>query len=77
MDSLVVSLIVLVPLEPGVHSVEEPRFPRSVLVLPAISPRIRESFLQVEELFIFIQILGGFFFVKTFGGEIGKGGGRS
>jgi hypothetical protein len=72
-DSLVMRLIVLVPLETGMHTVEESRFSRSELVLPTVSPGIEKTFVEVEKLFVFVQVFGSLFSVHSFGCEIGKG----
>ena len=72
--SLVMRLIVLVPFESSMNSVEEPRLSRPELVLPTVSPRVEQPFVEVEELFVFVQVFGSFFSVQPFGCEVGERG---
>lgn len=70
-------LIVLVPLEPGVNSVEESRFSRPELVFPTVGSGIVQAFLEVEEFFVLVQIPRGFVLVEPFRSKICQRGSRN
>lgn len=66
-------LVVFVPFESSVHSVEESWFSGPELVFPAVGTGVVQALFQIEELFVLIQMFGRFVLVKTFCCEIGHG----
>lgn len=71
---IVMGLVVLVPLESRVHSVEIPGLSRSVLVLPRERLSVAEPLLDVENLFVLVELLVGLCSVERFGLEVGGRG---
>jgi hypothetical protein len=74
-DLLVMRLIILIPLIASMHTIEIPRFPRSVLVFPIVCCGIDNIFFKVEQLFFFVEIAFGFLPVESFRCDIGATGG--
>lgn len=70
-------LIILVPFESSMYSVEESRFPRSELVLPAVRSRVVQALLEVEEFLVFVQMPRRFVFIKSLRGKISQRGRRN
>ena len=65
-NALVMRLVVLVPLVPGVDPVEVPRLPGAPLVLPIVAHRVRDIFLDVEQLLFLVQLAFGFGAIQGF-----------